>query len=101
MLTFLLVLVDAACFWLVQHTPAATPGSNGFNYITIFLVSAPAPITLAILLTFGGLSLALLRWVWNAFGCVKPDDFVGCSTTSTSLLGLNCHQPHEGLPSRE
>jgi len=66
-LSLISVLIDVACFWLVQHTPAPLPGSYTFNYITIFLVSAPAPIVLAILLTMLGGALAMLRWIW--VGC--------------------------------
>lgn len=66
-LSLISVLIDVACFWLVQDTPARLPGSYTFNYITIFLVSAPVPIVLAILLTMLGAALAMLRWIW--VGC--------------------------------
>jgi hypothetical protein len=64
-LTVLSVLVDIACFWLVDHTPAAVPGSAGPNYIAILLVSAPTPIVLAVVLTLVGLFCSLSGWVWK------------------------------------
>lgn len=66
-LSLISILIDVACFWLVQHTPAPLPGSYTFNYITIFFVSAPAPIVFAILLTMLDGALATLRWIW--VGC--------------------------------
>ena len=64
--TLVSILVDIACFWLVQHTPAAVPGSEGYNYITIFLVSAPLPFVLAPVLVCMGLLWGLLRSLWRA-----------------------------------
>jgi hypothetical protein len=61
-LTVLSVLVDIASFWLVDHTPAAVPGSDGPNYLLILLVSAPAPIVLAVVLTLVGLFCSLSGW---------------------------------------
>ncbi len=60
--------VDAACFWLNRHSPAAGPGASGLNYITMFLISAPAPIYLAAVLTILGSLLALARWTARALG---------------------------------
>jgi hypothetical protein len=64
-LSLLSVLIDIACFWLVDHTPAAVPGSAGPNYIVILLVSAPAPIVLAVVLTLVGLFCSLSGWIWK------------------------------------
>lgn len=68
-LSLLSVLVDVASYWLVEHTPAAVPGSTDPNYLMIFTASVPAPIVLAIVLTlvwlFLKLSSALLRWIWK------------------------------------
>jgi hypothetical protein len=64
-LTVLSVVVDVASFWLVDHTPAAVPGSDGPNYLLILLVSAPAPIVLAVVLTLVGLFCSLSGWVWK------------------------------------
>jgi hypothetical protein len=68
-LSLLSVLVDVACYWLVEHNPAAVPGSKAPNYLMIFTASVPAPIVLAIVLTlvwlFLKLSWALLRWIWK------------------------------------
>jgi hypothetical protein len=68
-LSLLSILVDVASYWLVEHTPAAVPGSTNLNYLMIFTVSVPAPIVLAIVLTlvwlFLTLSWALLRWIWK------------------------------------
>ena len=80
-LTIVSVAVDVACFWLVQHTPAALPGTQDYNYITIFLVSAPAPIVLAILLTALGVLVGLLRWLWNA---IRPAHTMPVNKTSAS-----------------
>jgi hypothetical protein len=64
-LTVVSVLVDIACFWLVDHAPAAVPGSDGPNYFVILLVSAPAPIVLAVVLTLVGLFCGLSGWMWK------------------------------------
>lgn len=66
-LSLISILIDVACFWLVQHTSAPLPGNYTFNYITIFLVSAPAPFGLALLLTILGGVLVLLRWICVGF----------------------------------
>lgn len=63
-LSLISILIDVACFWLVQHSRAPLPGNYTFNYIMIFLISAPAPIALAIVLTILGGVLAILRWIW-------------------------------------
>lgn len=63
-LSLISLLIDVTCFWLVQYTPVQLPGNYTFNYMTIFLVSAPAPFILAILLTLLGGVFALLRWIW-------------------------------------
>jgi hypothetical protein len=66
-LSLLSLLVDVACYWLVEHTPAAVPGSRDPNYLMMFTASVPAPFVLAIVLTLVGLFLklswALLRWI--------------------------------------
>ena len=59
------ILVDVACFWLAQHSNAPLPGNYTVNYITIFLISAPAPLALAIALTFLGVVFAVLRGIWR------------------------------------
>lgn len=59
------ILVDVACFWLVQHSNAPLPGNYRVNYITIFLISAPAPLALAVVLTFLGVVIAVLRAIWR------------------------------------
>ena len=76
-LTVVSIGVDAASLWLGQHARAMLPGANDYNYITIFLVSAPAPIALAVLLTVLGLLLGLVRWVWNAFRAVRIEPVFG------------------------
>jgi hypothetical protein len=72
-LSLVSLLVDVACYWLVEHTPAAVPGSKDPNYLMIFTASVPAPFILAIVLTLVGLSLklswALLRWIWKTLQC--------------------------------
>lgn len=56
--------IDAACFWLSQHAPAALPERPTINFIIIFLVSAPAPLVLGLFLTALGVVLTLSRWIW-------------------------------------
>jgi len=55
--------VDGACFWLIQNGPAPLPGDSALNYIAIFLVSAPAPFILAILVVALSLVLGILRGI--------------------------------------
>ena len=65
LLSVLSLLVDVACFWLALHSPAPLPGSHAPNYIMIFLVSAPAPFVLALLLASVGIIHAILRRIWR------------------------------------
>ena len=73
-LSLISILVDVACFWLVEYTPVQLPGTYTFNYITIFLISAPAPFGLAVLLAILGGILAALRWIWTGMrrGAHRP-----------------------------
>jgi hypothetical protein len=82
-LSLISILVDVACFWLVQHTPVQVPGEYAFNYITVFLVSAPAPFVLAVVLTLLGGLLALLRWIWIA----------SCRAMHGPVLGISVYAP--------
>ncbi len=64
MLSIASLAVDAACFWLSQHAPAALPERPTINFIIIFLVSAPAPLVLGLFLTALGVVLTLSHWIW-------------------------------------
>ncbi len=64
MLSIASLAIDAACFWLSQHAPAALPDRPTINFIIIFLVSAPAPLVLGLFLTALGIVLTLSRWIW-------------------------------------
>jgi hypothetical protein len=81
-LTVLSVLVDIACFWLVDHTPAAVPGSDGPNYFVILLVSAPAPIVLAVVLTLVGLFCSLSGWIWKKLRLARHQVVLAPSATA-------------------
>jgi hypothetical protein len=62
-LSLMSVAIDAACFWAAQHAPAPLPDKPSINYVMIFLVSAPAPLALGVLMTAFGMLLGLLRWM--------------------------------------
>lgn len=83
-LSFISLLIDVACFWLAQHTPAALPGNHTLNYITIFLVSAPAPIGLAVVLTILGGVLTMLCWIWAGFQRATHQPGLGISDYASS-----------------
>ena len=56
--------IDAACFWLSAHTPAATPDRPTVNYVVIFMLSAPLPFVLAVLFILIGIVFSLMRGLW-------------------------------------
>ncbi len=89
-LSLLSILVDIACFWLVDHTPAAVPGSDSPNYFVILLVSAPAPLVLAVLLTLVGLFCSLSAWIWKKLRRVWPQLVLAPSATA--------HRPPTAFP---
>jgi hypothetical protein len=60
-LTVLAVAIDLACFWLVEHLPAARTASEGNIYLDVFLISVPAPVLLSPVLALTGLVWGLLR----------------------------------------
>lgn len=56
--------IDAACFWLSAHTPAAVPDRPTVNYVVIFMLSAPMPFALAVLFILAGMLFSLMRGLW-------------------------------------
>jgi hypothetical protein len=56
--------IDAACFWLSAHTPAAVPDRPTVNYVVIFMLSAPLPFALAVLFILAGMLFSLMRALW-------------------------------------
>jgi hypothetical protein len=56
--------IDAGCFWLSAHTPAAVPDRPTVNYVVIFMLSAPLPFALAVLFILVGMLFGLLRGLW-------------------------------------
>jgi hypothetical protein len=64
MLSLASLAIDAACFWLSWHTPAAVPDRPTVNYVVIFMLSAPMPFALAVLFILAGMAFSLLRGLW-------------------------------------
>jgi len=64
-LTVLAIAIDIACFWLVEHIPAAQTASEATIYLSTFMVSAPAPFLLVPVLVVVGLLWGLLRSLWH------------------------------------
>jgi hypothetical protein len=56
--------IDAACFWLAQHTPASLPDRPTTSYVVIFMLSAPLPFALAVFLILVGMLYSLVRGLW-------------------------------------
>ena len=64
MLSLASLAIDAACFWLSWHTPAAVPDRPTVNYVVIFMLSAPMPFVLAVLFILTGMLFSLMRGLW-------------------------------------
>ena len=56
--------IDAACFLLSLHAPAALPDRPTLNFLVIFMLSAPLPFALAVLFILVGMLFSLLRGLW-------------------------------------
>jgi len=60
-LSVLAVALAIACFWLVEHLPAAQSANEATIYLTTFLISALAPMLLVPVLAMVGVTWAVLR----------------------------------------
>jgi hypothetical protein len=65
MLSLASLAIDAACFWLSAHTPAAVPDRPTVNYVVIFMLSAPMPFALAVLFILTGMLFSVMRGLWT------------------------------------